>query len=90
MHGSIAADGFDPGAVCRLLHEAPTPIRNGAVTKATRAGLPKLLGVDERVGSRKPVERKPVEKNYANETRDDDNLIALQHSTTIETYRTRT
>ena len=63
VHAGIAADGFDPSAVCGLLHEAPTPIRNGAVIKATRAGLPELLGVDERVGSSKEVEGKSVKEN---------------------------
>ena len=90
VHGGIAADGFDPSAVCGLLHEAPPPVRNGAVIKATRAGLPELLGDDERVGSRKEVERKPVERQCDNEIRPDDNLSALQHSSTIETHRPRT
>ena len=90
VHGGIAADGFDPSAVCGLLHEAPPPVRNGAVIKATRAGLPELLGVDERAGSSKEVEGKPVERKYDNETRYDDNLSALQHSNTIDTHRIRT
>ena len=55
VHGSIAAGGFDPSAVCGLLHEAPPPIRNGAVSKATHTGLPELLGVDERARSSKPL-----------------------------------
>ena len=90
MHGSIAADGFDPSAVCGSSHEVLPPIRNGAVM-VDHAGLPGLLGVAERARRRKPVKRKPVKRNYDNEARYDDNLIAFTHSSTLETpHRTRT
>ena len=46
VHGSIAADGFDPSAVKGLCHEARSWVRNRAVM-VDPAGLPGLLGVAE-------------------------------------------
>ena len=43
VHGSIAADGFDPSAVKGLCHEACSRVRDRAVM-VDPAGLPELLG----------------------------------------------
>jgi len=87
VHGSIAADGSDPSAVSGLRHEAPPRVRNRAVHYATRAGLPELLGGDERVRLfREEVRRKPVGRKF-----DYENMIRRYedheyHDTNAMTY----
>ena len=90
MHGSIAADGFDPSAVKGLCHEVCSRVRDRAVM-VDPAGLPELLGASEGARERNQVVRNPIKKNYYKDARNDANLNALTHSRLIETpHRTRT
>ena len=90
VHGSIAADGFDPSAVKGLCHEVSSRVRDRAVM-VDPAGLPELLGAFEGARERNQVVRNPIKENYYKDARNDANLNALTHSRLIETpHRTRT
>ena len=82
MHGSIVADGFDPSAVRESSHKALPWIRDRAVM-VDHAGLPGLLGGAERAREKNSDKRNHNERNDDNDTRYDDNLIALTHSNTL-------
>ena len=83
MHGSIAADGFDPSAVKGLCHEAHSRVRNRAVM-VDPAGIPELLGVSEGARRRNQVVRFPMNENTKNHKRTDTKLNALIHDREID------
>ena len=63
VHGSIAADGFDPSAVWGLRHEVRSRIRDRAVM-VDPAGLPGLWGGGARKRRDKRIEiKEPVKRN---------------------------
>ena len=83
VHGSIAADGFDPSAVKGLCHEARSRVRNRAVM-VDPAGIPELLGVSEGARRRNQVLRPPINENTKNHKRTDTKLNALIHDREVD------
>ena len=83
VHGSIAADGFDPSAVKGLCHEARSRVRNRAVM-VDPAGLPELLGVSEGARQRNQAVRILINGNTKNNKRTDTKLNALIHNRAID------
>ena len=86
VHGSIAADGFDPSAVKGLCHEACSWVRDRAVM-VDPAGLPELLGASEGARQRNQAVRIQIKKNNKNSERTDTKPNALIHSRLIATSR---
>jgi len=83
VHGSIAADGFDPSAVKGLCHEACSRVRDRAVM-VDPAGLPELLGASEGARQRNQAVRIPINENNKNNKRTDTKPNALIHSRVID------